>query len=339
MKNKVRLKDIAEKLGLSPATVSLAFNKPKLINRETRNKILELCYEWGYVRKKYKKGNNKNIGILGESFYITLGGFYNFVTIGLLKHTEKYNIDAIIGSFKPQDETLPTMITKGIVDGIIVIGRFERDHVLQIQQENIPLVLCGNPIPGVETHTVVPDGRSGIYQATKHLIELGHKNIAIITGGPLFDPVVSDRLEGYRFALTEAGLKDFEDSIFQADFYNLKSVKTAIEKLLKLKKKPTAIVCMCDAIAYTAIEILKGNGLKVPKDISITGFDDIPFPDFIENTKPQLTTAHVNLEQLGEVAVEILLDVIDNPSKAAYRHTMPTQLVVRKTTTPSQKKN
>lgn len=333
MEKKIRLKDIAKKLELSPATVSLAFNKPKLINRKTRERIFELCYELGYQRKKYKKGNNKNVGIIGESVYITLGGFYNYVTRGIIKKIEKYNIDSIVGTFKPTDETLPTMITKGIVDGIIIVGKLERNHVLQIKQENIPLVLCGNPIPGLELHTVVPDGRSGIYQVTKHLIELGHENIAIIAGGPLFDPIVSDRLEGYRFALSETGIKLNDDYIVQSDFYNLKSVSPAIENLLKLKKKPTAIVCMCDAIAYTAIEILENKGLKVPKDISITGFDDIPFPDYIESTKPQLTTAHVNLEQLGEVSVELLLDVIDNPAKAAYRHTMPTQLIERKTTT------
>lgn len=337
MAKKIRLKDIAKRLGLSPATVSQAFNNPKIINRETRKQILELCNELGYVRKKYKKGRNNNIGILGKSFYITLGGFYNFVTTGILKHAKKLEVDAVIGSFEDKEETLPDMITKGLLDGIIVVGRFPRDHILQIKQENIPLVLCGNPIPGVELHTVIPDGRSGIYEVTKHLIELGHKKIATITGGPPFDPISSDRIDGYHFALSEAGIKISDNYIAVANFYKLETVEPALEKLLNLEKPPTAIVCACDAIAYTAIKILKEKGLKVPKDISITGFDDIPFPEFIEITKPQLTTAQVHLEQLGEVAVEILLDVIDNPAKAAYRHTMPTQLMVRKTTVPPKK--
>ncbi len=337
MPKKVRLKDIARRLGLSPATVSQAFNNPKLISRQTRREIFSLCEELGYIRKKYKKGKTNNIGIIGESFYIAFGGFYNFVSRGLLKHAKKLGLDSIVGSFEENEEILPTMVTKKLVDGIIIIGRFPTDHLLQIKQENVPLVLCGNPIPGIELHTVMPDGRSGIYEATKHLIELGHSKIATITGGKLFDPITSDRLDGYRFALSEAGIRISDNYIAQADFYNLKSVETALEKLFDLDKPPTAIVCACDAIAYEAIRVLNEKGLKVPKDISITGFDDIPYPDYIEITKPQLTTAHVNLEQLGEVAVDVLLDIIENPAKAAYRHTMPTQLMVRKTTAPPKK--
>jgi len=224
------------------------------------------------------------------------------------------------------------MITKGMVAGIVIVGRFPREHILQIKQENIPLVLCGNPIPGLELHTVVPDGRLGIYEATKHLIKLGHKKIATITGGPLFDPITSDRLDGYRFALSEAGINISDSYIVQADFYKLDTVAPALDKLLGLKNPPPAIVCACDAIAYTAIKILNEKGIKVPKDISITAFDDLPFPEFIEISKPKLTTAHVNLEQLGDVAVDVLLEVIENPAKTAYRHTMPTQLVTGKTT-------
>ena len=133
MAKTIRLKDIAKRLGISPATVSQAFNNPKIINRETRRKIFELCEESGYVRKKYKKGRNNNIGILGESFYVTLGGFYNFVTTGLLKRAKKLGVDTIVSSFEEEEETLPTMITKGIVDGVIIIGRFPRDHILQIK--------------------------------------------------------------------------------------------------------------------------------------------------------------------------------------------------------------
>lgn len=332
MEKKIQLKDIAKELGISPSTVSQALNNPKLVNRKTRKEILELCNRLGFIRKKYKKGNARNIGVLGESFYAPLGNFYNRVTLGILQQTKKNRLDAIINTFEQKEETIPTMITKRIVDGIIVVGKFERDHVLQVKQENIPIVLCGNPIPGTELHTVIPDGRSGIYQATKHLIDLGHKRIATITGGDFFDPIVSDRLDGYRFALSEAKIRISEKYTVKADFYYLEPVKHAVEQLLKLKNKPTAIVCQNDSIAYTAIKTLLEKGVKVPKDISVTGFDDIPLPPFIDLPKPELTTVHINLEELGAIAVDILLDVIDNPTRIAYRHTIPTNLVIRKTT-------
>ncbi|MFC1571778.1 LacI family DNA-binding transcriptional regulator [Candidatus Margulisiibacteriota bacterium] len=337
MPKKIRLKDIARRLGLSPATVSQAFNNPKLINRQTRKQILELCEELGYIRKKHKKIRHNSIGIIAQSFYVALGGFYNHVTTGVLKHAKKIGLNTIISSLEQDEDTLPPMITKEIIDGLIIVGKLPREQILQIKQENIPLVLCGNPTPGVELHTVVPDGRAGIYEVTKHLIELGHRRIATITGGPAFHPITSDRLDGYRFALAEANIRLSDKYIAKADFYKLETVQPALEKLLKLDAPPTAIVCACDAIAYAVIKILKEKGLKVPKDISVTGFDDIPFPEFIEATKPQLTTAHVHLEQLGEVAVDVLLEIIENPAKSAYRHTMPTQLIVRQTTSAPKK--
>jgi DNA-binding LacI/PurR family transcriptional regulator len=332
MVKQVRLKDIARKLGLSPATVSQAFNNPKIINRETRRKILELCEELGYVRKKYKHGKNNNIGIIGENHYITFGGFYNFVSTGILLKAKTMGLNTNVCSFEDCEEVLPTIVTKRLVDGIIIVGKMARDHILQIKQENIPIVLCGHPMPGLELHTVVPDGRAGIYETTKHLIVLGHKKIATITGGQLFDPITSDRLDGYRFALTEAGLKVEEDYIAIADFYDLDTVAPAVEKLLSLKNCPTAIACACDAIAYCVIKILTEKGFKVPKDISVTGFDGLPFPDFLSTIKLNLTTAEVPLEQMGQIAIDILLDVIDNPAKVAYRHTVPTKLVIGNTT-------
>lgn len=331
MVKKIKLKDIAKELGLSTATVSQAFNNPKLVNRRTRKDILELCNNLGYLRKKYKKGNTKNIGILGESFYAPLGNFYNRVTLGILQQTKKRGLDAVMNSFEPDEETLPTMLTKNILDGIILIGKFERDHVLQVKQENIPIVLCGNPIPGIELHTVVPDGRYGIYQATKHLIDIGHRRIVTITGGDFFDPIVSDRLDGYRFALSEANIRISDKYIIKADFYHLDPVKEAVDELLSFDNKPTAIVCQNDSIAYTAIKTLLNRGFRIPKDFSITGFDDIPLPPFIDLPKPELTTVHVNLEELGAVAVEVLIDIIENPTKISYRHTLPTQLIIRKT--------
>jgi LacI family transcriptional regulator len=235
-------------------------------------------------------------------------------------------------TYSEKDGNIPKMITKNLVDGMIVLGKIEREHVLQIKQENIPLVLCGHPIPGIELHSVMPDGRQGTYEITKHLISLGHKKIAVITGGPIFDPVSSDRLDGYRFAMFESKIKAPDEYITAGDFYEISCVKNAIDQLLSLKNPPTAIVCGCDSFAYETYFLLKQRGVKVPKQMSVAGFDDVPFPYYLDSVRPKLTTAHVNLEQLGSAAVEVLLDVIETPSKAAFRHTLPTKLIIGSTT-------
>lgn len=331
MAKKVKIKDIARKLGISSSTVSLAFNNPKLVNRKTRDKILELSYELGYIRKRYKKGSNNVIGIMTENFYTNIGNFYNFVLMGILKRAKKLGLDTIITTFEKSDDCLPSVISRKYVDGLIILGKIERSHVLQVKQENMPVVLCGNPIPGMELHTVIPDGRHGTYEATKHLIELGHKQISIITGGPMFDPVVSDRLDGFLFALNEAKLKVHDNYIIEGIFDNLQTVYKASEKLFEQKNMPSAVVCMCDAFAYVLIRILKEKGLKIPQDISIIGFDDIPIPEYLGLKESTLTTVHVNLEELGSNSVDVLCEVIENPKKATYRITIPTKLIIRKT--------
>lgn len=332
MPRKVRIKDIAKKAGCSTATVCQAFNHPRLVNRKTRTQILEICEELGYVRKRFGHKRKKIIGVTGISHELIHGEYYNKVTSAILNIAREQGFNAIIECFADREADLPRMFSKKVLDGVIVVGKISQDHVLQIKQARVPLVLCGHPIPGAELHTVLSGGRSGIYEITKHLIKLGHKNFGYITGGPIFDPVTSDRLDGFRFALNKAGLAVSQDQIVTADFCEWATAVNAVDILMNSKKPPTAIVCESDALAYSAYHRLTELGYRIPKDISITGFDNIPFPPYINKIKPRLTTVDVNLEELGRTAVNTLLDIIENPSRTAYRHTLPVKLIEGETT-------
>lgn len=333
MRKKIRIKEIAKEVGCSVATVSQAFNNPRLVNRKTRAAVLEVSERLGYIRKRFGSKRHKIIGVTGISHELTLGEYYNKVTTAILSTAKDQGINVVIEAFDDGEDTLPHMFSKKVLDGVLVLGKISPDHVMMIKQQDIPLVLCGHPIPGIELHTVLSDGRAGIYEVTKHLIGLGHKRLGYITGGPVFDPVTSDRLDGFRFALVEAGLNIDEGSIVIGDFCAWETAAAAVEKLMGLKNQPTAIVCESDALAYTAYQKLAKLGLKVPKDISLTGFDHLPFPPYIEAVKPDLTTVDVNLALLGKTAVNVLLDVIENQARTAYRHTLPVQLIEGKTTT------
>lgn len=332
MSKKIRIKEIAKEAGCSPATVSQAFNNPKLVNRKTRAKILEVCEALGYMRRRFKRRSKRIIGVTGVSHELILGEYYTRVTSAILSAAKNEGFNVIIEYFGDKEALLPNMFSKKVLDGVLVLGKISQDHVLQIKQHDLPLVLCGHPIPGIELHTVLSDGRKGIYEVTRHLIEMGHKKIAHITGGPLYDPVVSDRLDGFRYALSEAGLSFPEEYIRLGDFCDWSSAVKAVDKLIELKDPPSAIVCESDALAYTAYHRLLELGYKVPKDVALSGFDDLPFPPYINAVKPGLTTVNVNLEELGRTAVNILLDIIENPSRAAYRHTLPVELIQGETT-------
>lgn len=332
MSRKVRIKEIAKEVGCSAATVSQVFNNPKVVNRKTRASILEVCEKLGYVRKRFNQKKRKIIGITGISHELILGEYYNAVTTAILSAARCQGVNVIIECFNDEDEVLPSMFSKKILDGVLILGKISQDHVLMIKQQGLPLFLCGHPISGVELHTVLSDGRAGIYEITKHLIKLGHRRIGYISGGEIFDPVTSDRLDGFRFALNEAKLDIHQEYLRVADFCAWQTAAAAAEELMHLKKPPTAVVCESDALAYTAYHKLLAMGLKIPRDVSLTGFDNLPFPPYIDKVKPKLTTVEVNLYQLGQTAVKVLLDLIEGENQIACRHTLPIKLIVGETT-------
>jgi LacI family transcriptional regulator len=328
----VTIKDIAKEAKCSIASVSFAMNEPDRVSPNTRRHILRIARESGYSRVKKLK-NRGTIGLVADDYYnLLFGEFYNMVVLGILEELKKRNFNVLIDSTGKDPEYFPKMITKSKVDGVLFLGKCSRDIIYIAQQKNIPVVLVGHPIPDVEIHTVVPDGRSGAFQAMNHLIELGHKKIAMITGEPMYDPITSERVEGYRFALAQAGIPDRKEYIAEADFGKPKTAHGAADKLLSLSEPPTAIFCASDSLAYRAYEAIKDKSLKIPGDISVVGFDEITAPEYALLPKPELTTVQVDRRQMGKNSVEILFNIIQNPVKTAYRYTLPVKLVIKEST-------
>lgn len=333
MSNKVKAKDIAKKAKVSTATVSQVFNNPGRVNPETRKLVLEIAGEMGYKKQKRTRIKLNAVGIIADNYSnIILGEFYNKVVLGMLEELKAQKINTMIEAFGPEEEVPPQMITKRLVDGILFIGKVSREHILFTQQKDIPLVLVGHPIPDLELHTIVSDGRSGSIQAVEHLISLGHKKIAIISGEPAFDPVASDRLDGYRFALSKSNIKIDPKYMVEADFGVPQTAYEQTIKLLDLSDPPTAIYCTSDSLAYRAYRAIADRGLKIPDDISIVGFDNISIPQYVEPLSPPLTTIDVERKLMGKTSVEILTNIIENPEKAAYRYTLPVRLLVKGST-------
>ena len=334
MPNKIGVKDIAREVGCSPTTVSQAFHHPRLVNEQTRHEIFKACERLGYVRRRPGKKRKRVIGITGVSHGLILGEYYANVVSSVLSSAKDLGVNVIIERFGEKDDVLPAMFLKKLLDGVLVLGKISQESALMIKQSGLPLVLCGYPLPQLDLNAVMSDGRAGMYAITRHLVQLGHKNIVYLTGGPRFDPVTSDRLDGFRYALNEAGVKLSEVNICVGDFFDLGSAVRAVEKINKLDKRPSALICESDALAYAANQAFIGAGYRVPEDISITGFDNLPVPYYI-NVKPKLTTVDVNLDELGRIAFNALLDVIEDPGRAPCRFTMPVRLLVQETTGPA----
>ena len=331
-KKSVTIRDIAKAANCSISSVSFALNEPDRVGAETRSAILQAITDLGYIRKQ-KTGKKGYIGLISDDYHnLIFGEFYNHVVFGILEELKSKGINVLVESTGKDPEYFPKMIIKNTVDGALFLGKCSRDIILIAQQKGIPMVLVGHPIPDMELPTIVPDGRSGASQAVKHLIDLGHKKIAIITGEPVYDPTVSDRVEGYRFALSQSGITLNPEYIAEADFGKPQTAIDATNKLLEMKDPPTAIFCTSDSLAYRAYTAIRSKGLSIPKDISVVGFDNIHAPEYAELPKPELTTIHVDRKQMGINAVNILLEIIQNKNRSAMRYAVPTNLVIKKST-------
>ena len=328
----IRIKDIARKLGISVATVSQALNHPKEVNRSPRQEVLTLCEELGYVKPLKGKKRTYHIAVISRDTYNFANDFYAKVCEQLLLHAKQQKYNLIFEPWPDEQAELPLSISRRRIDGVIVLGHILREQALLIKQQQLPLVLCGHPLPDIELHTVMPDGKSGSYQACKHLIELGHKKIATISGGAIFDPVSRDRIEGYRYALIEAGITVAEEYIIVADFHLYTHADKALEKLLALKEPPTAIVCACDTIAYRVHETLTAKKIIVPHEVSLTGFDNFALPEYAKGVLPKLTTVEVDVKELAKYTLEILFNLMEEPTKVAWRYTLPVKLIAGETT-------
>ena len=194
--------------------------------------------------------------------------------------------------------------------------------------EDLPKLVNGSEFAGhSEFPTVVVDDRQGGMDATKHLIELGHRQIAAITGD-IESTSAQLRLEGFRKAMADAGIPVNERMVINGE-YSIDSGEFAVKELLIRRDRPTAIFCFSDEIALGCMHALRTSGFQIPRDISVIGFDDIPFAKYFV---PSLTTIAQPAEAIGRMCATLLLDLIDGKSTKKKRFILPHTLVVREST-------
>jgi LacI family transcriptional regulator len=212
------------------------------------------------------------------------------------------------------------------VDGLIMLSSDIDDPILPLLiRDETPLVLVGRH-PYLHVSYADVDNQGGAVQAVRHLVELGHQRIATITG-PLFTAAALDRRDGYKQALAEALLPVRPDLIVEGDFTQSGGYQ-AMRRLLELPERPTAVFAGSDPMAAGALRAIHEADLRVPDDISLVSFDDLPLASMLT---PPLTTVHQPLYELGATAADLLLNrLVDSPGEQPPRQTrLATQLVVR----------
>ena len=327
--SKVTIVEVAEKAGVSFGTVSRVINNDVHVKKETRERVLKVMETLGYVANRQARslagGKSNIIGVLVPD----LGtGYIEEIIRGIDAELSLSDLDLILYTTHrtaSKEANYVANLAKGMVDGLLlVLPRNPADYIGTLTNRNFPFILIDHQGTGRTCPAVGATNWQGAYRATEYLIKMGHNRIGFITGS--MDLGCSmDRLEGYLSALrthhaTDAPELIYEGAFFQPDGY------AGASALLDLPNPPTAIFASNDIMAMGAMDAVRSRGLRIPDDVSIVGFDDIPQAAVV---RPALTTVNQPLEKMGRVATQMLLDLLRQPDKEAGRIELPTELVIR----------
>ena len=319
--------DIARLAGVSASTVSRVLNdNPRvgLANRGAVQAAIEHAhYRPSSLAQWLACGKSRTFGVLTQDI---TSEFYGQILSGIVLGLRGSGYAPLFAAGGPGDDPGEALelLLRNRMDALIVVGRFNEDRMRQVAAE-VPLLAIGPTIPGLEDRCVIVDNVGGACEATRHLLGLGHRRIAHIAGPP-YHRHSADRVEGYRRALTEAGCTLDPQLVVEGDFGG-GSGERAVEALLGRGVAFTAIFVANDLMAYGAMHALFRHGLRIPRDVSIVGFDDRPYSAYIT---PALTTMRQPATDLGTGAVESLLRQLKG--EPASPPAFSTPLVLREST-------
>jgi LacI family transcriptional regulator len=326
----ITIRDIARRAGVSASTVSRVLNNRVPVADAKREAVLSVIETLGYrpnaVAQELARGHSQAIGVLPQGI---ANPFYSQVLKGVeqgLRGTDYYPLFAS-GEQTPEEEEALDQLLSHRVDGLILIGGHLPEEGLLPLSERIPLLAVGRRIAGLEHRCMRVENGDGGYQATRHLVDLGHTRIAHITGMPWHADAMARR-EGYERALREAGLPMDPALIVEGDFEERSGLE-ATERLLAAGVAFSAIFAGNDRMAYGAGLALLRRGRQVPRDVSLVGFDDQPSAAY---AWPPLTTLRQPTVEMGMAAARALVGELQG--HGFWLPSFRTELVCRESTGP-----
>lgn len=321
--SEVTLRDIAEATGLSIGTVSRALKNQEGMTETTRGKVRDAALRLGYDFSQLKKGRIRRIAFLLHSQHNTLASspFFSLVLHGAEEACRREGIALSFIALGPAEPVLG-LIRLHQPDAFLCAGFFEPEVLAALQQVGKPIVLVDMHRRGFTS--VNPDNVRGGYLATQHLLRCGRKRVAMLSGS-LAHYSIQQRNRGFRQALFDARVHADPDLevIVPTMGDGEEAVAEAMRSLLGLAKPADAVFCYNDSTALAAMKYCLGEGMKIPHDIAIVGFDDIAAA---AAAIPPLSTIRVDKEALGRAGVELLLD---KPAEEASQITVPVEMIVR----------
>jgi LacI family transcriptional regulator len=326
----VTLLDVANASGLSRATVSLVLRDSPLVAEETRLRVQQAMQNLGYVYHRaaanLRSHKSHTVGLVVSDI---TNPFFAEMTVSIEAQLDRANYVSLLCNtwemLNKQERLLSTM-QEYSADGILICPARATplSTIEKLKRSKLPFVLFGRHIPGIQADYVGADNILGARIAVEHLISMGHKKIAFI-GGALNTTSRQEREQGWRQAQIDHGLP-----INEAFVINVATTREggsrAVLQLLQLEDKPTACLCFNDVVAFGVMLGLKSMNLQPGVDFAVVGFDDVAESAMIQ---PGLTTMAVSPRQIGAEAVQLLLDLIENPDAPPRKIILQPKLVIR----------
>jgi len=323
-----KMSDVAKLANVSKATVSRVLQNPETVKEQTRKKVLnaieQLNYQPNLLARQFRRTETKTILVVVPTI---MNNVFPQIIGGIDSVANEHGFKVLLGNTnRDPDKTLLFIneLKQKQVDGMILLTIPLEEKVINEVAAKYPVVLTSDYNEGLNIPTVAIDNISCGREATEHLIKLGHKRIAHITG-PLEISISRDRLKGYHQAVLQHEV-DLDSLLVQEGDYSFESGYNQMLKLLAIENPPTAVFAGNDAMAMGVVKAAKAQGLKVPEDIAVVGFDNIRFSDIFE---PALTTIEQPFFEMGKRSMELLLQQIHGEKLTKIKHVLNARLTIR----------
>lgn len=327
--------DVAHRAGVSRTTVSLVLNqRGAAIPASTQQRVIDAAEALGYIphhgAKGLAAGRSQTLALVVPQSAEQIAGDALLAEtlrgVAAAARTAQYRV--LVEPLGANHDLYGDLVRSGHVDGLIVSGpMFDDTELMALVDGGFPVVIQGH-LPGCGAPSVDVDNVAGARIAVEHLLTLGHRRIACITNAPIAYTAAADRLLGYREALAAAGIPVDDTLVFEGGF-DASSGYRAMSSIPS-DRMPDAVFAASDVVALGAVSAIRAAGLRVPEDVSVVGFDDIPLAAYFD---PPLTTVRLPANELGLAVGGALLDVISGRD-VPMRTLLATRIVVRSSTAP-----
>lgn len=336
-KDRVTIRDVAARARVSHQTVSRVINDSARVRPETRERVMSAIADLGYhpnaLARSMARGRSHTLACIAPNLTdYTFASLISGAEIEARRHGYFW-----LSASAPDSETFAELVTELVTsrraEGLMVVNPYADDRYHHLPHD-FPLAFAGARPREGDTNSVSLDDVCAAYEATKHLLNLGHRRIGMVTG-PLAEDAGQDRCQGYEQALREANIEPAAELIIEGNWL-AQSGYDAFMQLVHAGELPSAIFAHNDLMAAGILRAARDLGLEVPADLSVIGVDDIPLAEFFE---PPLTTIDQDFHFIGREAARLLIRSIEQPDAPRRHLRMPVELVVRRSTAVYDSKN